>query len=165
MNGCSYACLNVSGPVCPLPEWLNGPRTPGSINTLSCNAWQTGGGTATCGNDLKWSAVVKKCRSILNLKCQNDTVCAPINAQCRSGRCECGPGMSYNFIDNMCVSASSPVDFCKEKNDGLYKDPKDCAYYYQCSSKHGHRMPCPSETYFNETLQICDSAANVLNCP
>ncbi|XP_052790176.1 uncharacterized protein LOC128224391 [Mya arenaria] len=105
MNGCSYACLNVSGPVCPLPEWLNGPRTPGSINTLSCNAWEAGGGTATCGKDLRWSAVVKKCRPILNLKCQNDTVCAPINAQCRSERCECEPGMSYNFSDNLCVAA------------------------------------------------------------
>ncbi|XP_052790178.1 uncharacterized protein LOC128224393 [Mya arenaria] len=102
INGCSYACLNVSGPVCPLPEWLSGSRTPGSVNTFSCNAWETGGGTATCGKDLKWNATVKRCRPILNLQCQSDVVCAPIKAQCRSGRCECGTGMSYNSTDNLC---------------------------------------------------------------
>ncbi|XP_052814203.1 neuropilin-1-like [Mya arenaria] len=109
-NGCSYACLNVSRPVCPLPECLNGPQTPGSNNTLSCNAWETRGGTATCGK--KWSAVVKKCRPILNLKCHNETVCAPINAECRSERCDCRTGMSYNYTDNLCVPAVSQRPEC-----------------------------------------------------
>ncbi|XP_052788530.1 lactadherin-like [Mya arenaria] len=102
---CSYTCLNVSGPVCPLPEKLNGPRTAGSINTVSCNAWETGGGTATCGNDLKWNAVIKRCRPIFKLECNDDAVCAPINAQCLSGGCKCGTLTSYNSTEHLCVEA------------------------------------------------------------
>ncbi|XP_052761892.1 chitotriosidase-1-like [Mya arenaria] len=58
-----------------------------------------------------------------------------------------------------------PVDFCKGKNDGFYKDPQNCAYFYQCSFEHGYHEPCPSGTYFSEALQGCDWAANVPSCP
>jgi len=55
--------------------------------------------------------------------------------------------------------------FCQGKADGFYRDPTDCSYFYQCSFQTSYHDPCPSGTYFSNTLQGCDWAANVPGCP
>jgi hypothetical protein len=61
--------------------------------------------------------------------------------------------------------AVHPADFCKGKSDGFFKDPADCSLFYQCSFEVSYHEVCPSGTYFSESLQGCDWAANVPSCP
>ncbi|XP_060580813.1 probable chitinase 10 [Ruditapes philippinarum] len=59
----------------------------------------------------------------------------------------------------------NPADFCKGKPDGFYKDPLSCTHFYSCSYEVSYHEPCPAQTFFSETLQGCDWAMNVPNCP
>lgn len=59
----------------------------------------------------------------------------------------------------------APGEFCKGKADGFYKDPKDCAYFFQCSFELAYHEPCPSGTKFSTALQGCAWEANVKDCP
>ena len=40
--------------------------------------------------------------------------------------------------------------------NGLFPDPSNCGYYYNCWSGKGHRYACPKGTVFNPKQQYCD---------
>ncbi|XP_053674153.1 probable chitinase 10 [Anopheles nili] len=46
-------------------------------------------------------------------------------------------------------------------SDGYFKDPANCAKYYQCANGTAYSMSCPSGLYFNEIYKVCDWPANV----
>ncbi|XP_071951851.1 LOW QUALITY PROTEIN: chitotriosidase-1-like [Antedon mediterranea] len=50
------------------------------------------------------------------------------------------------------------------QQDGVFADPDDCAYYYQCSGGNMWHKPCGSGTVFNPANNACDWPANVPGC-
>ena len=50
--------------------------------------------------------------------------------------------------------------FCKDKLDGYYLDPRDCAAFYQCSRGSTFRQRCSKGQVFNDILKSCDSPMN-----
>jgi len=54
---------------------------------------------------------------------------------------------------------------CLGYNDGLYRDPYNCAFYYECSGGQTFHRLCPSGTVFNpneNAMYACDFKANVV---
>ena len=62
--------------------------------------------------------------------------------------------------DNPNYSISVDESFCKDKLDGFYSDPIDCAAYYHCSRERITRNRCPRGQVFNGILETCDNPAN-----
>ncbi|XP_070186220.1 chitotriosidase-1-like isoform X2 [Littorina saxatilis] len=54
--------------------------------------------------------------------------------------------------------------FCKNRDDGIYPDPQDCAYFIQCSNHYAYHNMCAPGTAFHPTKLYCDRLANVPSC-
>jgi hypothetical protein len=47
-------------------------------------------------------------------------------------------------------------EVCKDKPDGLYKDPNNTHKYFKCSSSLTYHETCPADLFFNDTRKGCD---------
>lgn len=54
--------------------------------------------------------------------------------------------------------------FCHGKQDGLYRDPNACGYYYQCAFGLTYHEPCADGTVYNEKADSCDYPYTVPAC-
>ena len=52
------------------------------------------------------------------------------------------------------------IGTCIEQ-DGMYRDPLNCAKFYHCSNGTPHQKTCDSGLYFNLDSKICDFGHNV----
>ena len=52
---------------------------------------------------------------------------------------------------------------CPGTKNGLYSDPHNCGYFYQCSNGIPYHMPCPSGLQFNPDTRECDYPF-IVNC-
>uniref|UniRef100_A0ACB8F4G0 Uncharacterized protein n=1 Tax=Sphaerodactylus townsendi TaxID=933632 RepID=A0ACB8F4G0_9SAUR len=55
-------------------------------------------------------------------------------------------------------TTASPGDenFCLEKVDGMYADPKDKSKFYVCAGNRTYHLSCPSDLIFNTNCMCCD---------
>eukprot|EP00794_Sanderia_malayensis_P003440 gene3440-3935_t len=52
------------------------------------------------------------------------------------------------------------LDFCKNKESGLYANPNDCTTYFQCANKRTFKRNCAPGLHFNAKIKNCDYPKN-----
>ena len=53
------------------------------------------------------------------------------------------------------------LDYCKDKNNGNYPDPRTCHHYITCSKGLTFEAKCPAGLLFDSKTQICNWPKNV----
>ena len=53
------------------------------------------------------------------------------------------------------------ISYCKQKTEGMYKDPQRCDSYVICSKEGAYHMKCPLSLWFNSLINKCDKPVNV----
>ncbi|XP_052832448.1 probable chitinase 10 [Octopus bimaculoides] len=104
---------------------------------------------------------IEKCK--VGLWNQNKGLCDPDP----SFRCTIGGKVVTNK-----PSTSRPVTpgkggsthFCEGKSDGLYVDPKDCTFYYQCSFGLTFHERCGPKTGYDPKIKACNFVAQIPGC-
>ncbi|GFS71683.1 papilin [Nephila pilipes] len=134
-----------------------------------------------CPNDLHFNERTKKCEKPCDARCNitllEDYCFLPnVTGNCRAGfynyffnkftgKCEkflyggCG-GNKNNFqkkeeCEEKCSKKDPEPEF-KCLTDELYRNPKNCSTYIQCSNGIAHIMPCPKDLHYNEEKKQCD---------
>ncbi|XP_019640028.1 PREDICTED: uncharacterized protein LOC109481848 [Branchiostoma belcheri] len=91
-----------------------------------------------------------------------------------AGRYWCAPDISevYSNLGPLNRDAQSVVivvndpgtePTCVGQTDGMYQHPADCTQFYTCSGGlHYGTNACPAGLVFNQGLQLCDWASNVI---
>nr|DAA06359.1 TPA_inf: variable region-containing chitin-binding protein 5 [Branchiostoma floridae] len=91
-----------------------------------------------------------------------------------AGRYWCSPAHTelYSYLGTLNRDAQSVVVIvndpgteptCAGKPDGMYQHPADCAQFYTCSGGLSYGTnTCPAGLVFNQELQLCDWANNVI---
>eukprot|EP00794_Sanderia_malayensis_P003439 gene3439-3934_t len=52
------------------------------------------------------------------------------------------------------------LDFCKDKESGIYANPNDCTTYFQCANKRTFKKNCAPGLHFNAKIKNCDYPKN-----
>lgn len=60
------------------------------------------------------------------------------------------------------VQGGSVANFNCPRPDGLFADPTDCSYFYQCSGGVAYHQQCPPGLIFNAAQGYCDWPANTV---
>ncbi|XP_060087389.1 acidic mammalian chitinase-like [Heteronotia binoei] len=65
-------------------------------------------------------------------------------------------------VDPTTTSPGNPGDenFCTEKVDGMYADPKDKSKFYICAGNRTYQLSCPAGLIFNIGCMCCDYPKN-----
>lgn len=64
------------------------------------------------------------------------------------------------------TTTKAPGSFsCPNNLYGVYPDPDDCHFYYECISGTAIHRECPAGLYYNPNTKTCDYPDNVPSCP
>ncbi|XP_030753459.1 uncharacterized protein LOC115880410 [Sitophilus oryzae] len=68
--------------------------------------------------------------------------------------------LAVSFI----ISTEAAVPKCPGHEDGTptyYPDPDDCQYFYECSNGKAYHIKCGKGTYWDTTVDACNTADDV----
>lgn len=70
--------------------------------------------------------------------------------------------LNFKVFDNS-FSDFASLKLCGD-NRGLFPDPSDCGYFFDCTTYYAVRLRCAPGTFFNGDTRECDFPENVPRC-